>query len=245
MAYCGNDFIDPATGKCNFTSEAFKKILEYTATLPEEIDYSQYTDKYYMEREGQYLEGRTLLQWGNLSSVSSYKYFFMEMGNEGIVILGFPSENGGISTLQYSDAVTISSKTKYKDGAWDFVKHYLSEEFAEEQNYGQFPIRRDYFNIRAAEAMERPYYMDGDEKVYYDDMYYINGEEIIIEPLTAEQVDEIVAFVEGISNTRFYNEDILNIITEDAAAFFSGQKSVDEVTQIIQSRAQVYVNENR
>jgi ABC-type glycerol-3-phosphate transport system substrate-binding protein len=218
--------------------------LEYAATLPEEIDYTQFTDSYYMEREGQYRNGTTLLSWGYLNSVSAYKYFFVDMG-EDVVLLGFPGENGGISNLQYSDAVTISAKTKYQDGAWAFIRHFLSEEFAEEQNYGQFPIRRDYFDSRAAEAMERPYYMEGDEKVYYDDMYYINGEEMIIEPLTAAQVDEIVSFVEGVSNTRFYNEDIQNIISEEAATFFSGQKTVDEVTQIIQRRAQVYVDENR
>jgi ABC-type glycerol-3-phosphate transport system substrate-binding protein len=244
MSFCGNQFIDPATGKCDFTSDTFIKLLEYTATLPAEIDYSNLPEDYYIERNNQYRNGTTLLQWGYLDSVSSFKYFYVDMGEE-VVMLGFPGENGGISNLSYNDAVTISSKTKNKDGAWEFIKFYLSEEMAEKYNYGQFPIRRDSFDMKADEAMERPYYMQGDERVYYDDMYYIDGEQIIMEPLTAAQVEEIVTFVEGISSTYFYNEDILNIINEDAAAYFSGQKSVDEVARIIQSRAQVYVNENR
>ena len=39
--------------------------------------------------------------------------------------------------------------------------------------------------------------------------------------------------------------EITNIITEEAEAFFKGQKSVADVAGVIQSRVQVYVNENR
>ena len=41
------------------------------------------------------------------------------------------------------------------------------------------------------------------------------------------------------------NDEITNIITEEAEAFFKGQKSVADVANVIQSRVQVYVNENR
>jgi hypothetical protein len=37
---------------------------------------------------------------------------------------------------------------------------------------------------------------------------------------------------------------VQNIITEEAQAYFAGDKTVDEVTDIIQSRAQIYVSEN-
>ena len=35
----------------------------------------------------------------------------------------------------------------------------------------------------------------------------------------------------------------MNIIYEEAAPFFEGQKSVDEVTSIIQQRVSIYLNE--
>lgn len=37
----------------------------------------------------------------------------------------------------------------------------------------------------------------------------------------------------------------INIITEEAAPYFAGQKNVNEVADIIQNRVQIYVNENR
>lgn len=40
------------------------------------------------------------------------------------------------------------------------------------------------------------------------------------------------------------DSQIQNIIIEEAAAYFQGQKSVDEVVGIIQSRINIYVSEN-
>jgi hypothetical protein len=37
----------------------------------------------------------------------------------------------------------------------------------------------------------------------------------------------------------------MNIITEEAANYFNGQKSLDETADIIQNRVTTYVNENR
>lgn len=37
---------------------------------------------------------------------------------------------------------------------------------------------------------------------------------------------------------------IEGIVMEEAAAFFSGQKSVEETAEIIQNRVKIYVNEN-
>ena len=38
---------------------------------------------------------------------------------------------------------------------------------------------------------------------------------------------------------------ITNIINEEAAAYFSGQKSAEDVAKIIQSRMQVYLSETK
>ena len=40
------------------------------------------------------------------------------------------------------------------------------------------------------------------------------------------------------------NDEIMTIINEEAAAFFKGQKTVDEVADTIQRRVQTYVSEN-
>ena len=55
----------------------------------------------------------------------------------------------------------------------------------------------------------------------------------------------MVSFILSIDKCYYYNEDIINIVNEEMDAFFTGQKSAQEVAKIIQNRAQIYVNENR
>lgn len=42
-----------------------------------------------------------------------------------------------------------------------------------------------------------------------------------------------------------YDMSILDIVTEQAQAYFAGQKSADEVAKLVQSKANIYVNEQR
>ena len=86
--------------------------------------------------------------------------------------------------------------------------------------------------------------MDEDgNKVEYDESYYMNGESITLPPLTQEQVNEVVDFISSVKRTSFNNQEVINIISEETAAFYSGQKSVDDVVNIIQKRVQIYVSD--
>ena len=42
-----------------------------------------------------------------------------------------------------------------------------------------------------------------------------------------------------------YDTSIINIVKEEAAAYFAGQKSAEEVTKLIQSKANIYINEQK
>ena len=43
----------------------------------------------------------------------------------------------------------------------------------------------------------------------------------------------------------YMDDNIINIISEEAAAYFDGQKTVEQVTEVIQSRISLYVMENK
>ena len=52
------------------------------------------------------------------------------------------------------------------------------------------------------------------------------------------------AFLKGLDSEAYFDTSVENIIVEEAAAFFEGQKSADDVAGVIQSRVQIYINEN-
>ena len=42
-----------------------------------------------------------------------------------------------------------------------------------------------------------------------------------------------------------YDMSIINIVKEEAAAYFAGQKTAQEVCKLIQSKANIYINEQK
>lgn len=108
------------------------------------------------------------------------------------------------------------------------------------------PVNKKMFMEKSKDALERPYWIDENgEKQYYDMTMDINGEEIIIDPLSQQQLDEVVNFITSVSNRYFMDTNVSNIITEEMGAYFSGQKTAQDVADVIQRRVQVYVEENR
>ena len=63
---------------------------------------------------------------------------------------------------------------------------------------------------------------------------------------TQEEVDTIMELMNDAKPVSYNgNDEITQIINEEAEAFFKGQKSVDEVAGIIQNRVNNYVGETK
>jgi hypothetical protein len=74
---------------------------------------------------------------------------------------------------------------------------------------------------------------------------YDDGWIIEFHALTQEEIDTVLGLVKDARPYFSAEEDqVIRIISEEAAAYYSGQKSPEEVTRVIQNRVQLYVNEN-
>ena len=73
----------------------------------------------------------------------------------------------------------------------------------------------------------------------------MNGMEVVIEPMTEQETKDLMDELYSFTQIYRYDDALNQIINEEAAAFFAGQKSAKDVAGIIQSRAQIYVNETR
>lgn len=244
MSFCGSDFVDVDTGKCNFNTDNFIAMMEYAKSLPEEI---QYDEDYWMsnDSDSQYREDRTLLCSAYLSRVRDLNYYMNGYFGEDISFIGFPTDSDQGSIVAVGTTYAISAKTENMEGAWQFLRYYLTEEYQKENNYYDFSVRKDCFEEMAKEALQRPYWEDEEgNREEYDETFYMNGEEIVLPPLTQEQVDKIVNFIYSVDKPVYYNEDVTNIINEEMEAFYSGQKTARDVAGIIQNRVQLFVDEN-
>ena len=121
----------------------------------------------------------------------------------------------------------IYEKSEHKDGAWAVIEYMLSEEL---QNWygngrGNFPVRKDAF----LSYLERPYGVG----------------EIYEKTTTEEQYRQELKYMSDYFYINDTDEDliILDVLSDETQAFFAGDKSAQEVAQIIQSRVQNYMDE--
>ncbi len=241
---CGismNEFVNWETGECYYNTEEFKDILRFAV---------QYENR---EKLGVELESEVeRLQNGSQlfydASITNTLDYLMckEMFGEDITCIGFPSGDGGVSFLTPDVALGISTKSEHKDGAWEFVKSFLADDFQTEYLNWAMPVSRVALEERFEQDMSPEYeFVDGERVESPKLVFGVGGVDIEVYAATQEDIDAVLELLEGADTVSNYDSDIFRIIYEESMPYFEGQKSVDEVAEVIQSRVEVYVNENR
>lgn len=248
---CSENFIDRDTGECRFNSDDFIKLMEFSTRFPKEIDYEQLyaDDNYWNEQQSAYRDGRTLLNSYSLNRFGNIRELEQGAFGEPITFKGFPGAAGNGAVFNAYTEIAITSKASNPEGAWNFVKYFLSDEyqdlFTTNDSY-QFPIKKSSLEKLAEAAKERPYWEDEDgKKEYYDNTYWNGSESINIGVNTDEDNQRVMDFINSTENISRNDDQVSNIINEEASAFFEGQKSSKEVAEIIQNRVSNYLAENR
>lgn len=241
-------YINYETGECHFDSDSFKKLLEYAKdNFPTEINYDELysDDNYWQEREMAYREGKAILRSEYIYNLRTLKYDEVGYMGEETTFIGVPSDNGCGSTIYPNTTLAVMAKSKNPDGAWEFIKTLLSDEAQSSNMNSGLPLKLSAYDKLKEKAKEKPYWEnEKGEKEYYDDNVWVGEQQFVCEPNTDEDNEKIMNFIKSVTNVRSYDSDLLKIIDEETQAYFSGQKSVDEITDLIQNRVSTYVNEN-
>lgn len=246
-----NAFIDWTKGECNFNSPEFESLLEFVNQYPnaDDYEYDETSDAVAIER-GDVLLANAYLY--NFQEIQMYNYMFQ---NDAAYI-GYPTTEGKNGhTISASSLYAISSGSTNKEGAWAFIEGYLADNTNDRWSFG-FSTLKSAFDKSAEEATKVEYLTDENGEQMLDE----NGEPIVIggggsmsygdgwsytyHVPTKEEVEQIKELIAHARPANSSNEEIMNIITEEAAPYFQGQKSASDVAAIIQSRIQLYVDEN-
>lgn len=236
-------YVDWKTGECRFNSDDFMRTLEFANLFNKEFK------EYDSDVESKILDGTVLLMDRTISSVQDYQMYEALLGGK-VSFVGYPTnhENGSFLTT-YDDTMAISSKSANKDAAWQFIKGFLSDEFQAPKTgyFWGFPISKKALDATFEEAMKEEYYTDeNNEQVRSAKMNWgIGNLNMEIFAANQKQVDTIKGLINSVTAKDQINEELFNIILEEAAPFFEGQKNAKAVADIIQSRLQIYVSENR
>ncbi len=147
-----------------------------------------------------------------------------------VLLLGYPTLAGESYPVNAcADAMGISAASENKEGAWEFLRMFLEEDYQKNSDVNGFPIYKDLVIECLYESREMSYMQDGKE------IPALSKEEI---DMFLKILDEGVGFSAG--KTPGYMEDI---VTEEASAYFSGNMSAERVAKNIQNRIQLILDE--
>ena len=66
-----------------------------------------------------------------------------------------------------------------------------------------------------------------------------------ITPMTEEEAQKVRDFISSVDYVNYSDIEIVNVVMEETAPYFAGQKSLDEVVAIIDNRVQTILNERQ
>lgn len=138
--------------------------------------------------------------------------------------VGWPTVDGSCGTDAVpSTTVGIIAQSANKDICWEFIKYMIKS--VGDDSY-------DYF----------PTYLPTLESILKNT---VKNSELLTTQFTEEDAERVMELISQIKNVSIYNETILNIVMEESGAFFSGDKTAEQAAALIQSRAGIYVAEQR
>ena len=257
IPYSMSAFVDTENGTCAFDDGRFANLLYFchtvnildTATVPNGI-----VEKF---RDGTLL----LREMSYLSEIASYlKTKYYDFGGENMTVIGYPTADAEAvsgTAIHPLRKYCITKDSLVADGAWQFILSTFGDLGVDYfYHVSGFPSMRSALDRMFAQE-SRSYYVFRENG--YSSTSVSEGEEFILEDqewladeissggvfghLSEEDEAELRAMIESVSITTEFDQEIMNLIREDASAYFAGAKSLEETVKVIQSRVSIYVAE--
>ena len=251
-----DSFVDWSTGSCSFNGDSFKALLEFCNSFPAEYDWESVDWDEFESDDTRVFKGKQMLRLIYLDSFTVPQINKGMFGGE-ISFVGYPMEDGSIgSSFQpmggYNFAMSATSKNK--EAVWSFIRQALLPQLEEEYWINDFPVNRQDFERYMNDALTVKYITDENGQQILDEngepmkesraSWWIDDDhQIEVYSATQEEVDQVMDLYNSITTIWRYDDNIFNIIKENAGPYFAGDKALDDAANLIQSAVKLYIGE--
>ena len=237
------DLIDWENGQSNLEDESFIKLLEFAKKYgsPEEKALDWYNKQEDFEK---LYKIACDCEWRspsvNIGIIQNYSNKYNGDDNW----IGFPRSDKSSAYIN-SICIYLNDASEQKNGALDFLSYLISVEGQKKlakcglknKDYGFLSLRMSVLDMYIDEYNEEMKYTEGGATGPFG--YYEYKE------LTDEECEKYKRMLAEAKPVMPELEQILVIVDEELGAFIAGQKTAEETARIIDSRVQLYLDENR
>lgn len=234
-AFYGDEFFDLKNKKCNFDTPEFMSFLNFVNKFPEEEEEVDYVMEGDIEQV--YIEGRGIFYQADFRDIWEYAKLKQVVFNGDVEFVGCPNDSGKNMAVIAGTTLGVNSKTEHKDVIYDLIKELMN---SDQKRSSGFSSVKAKFEEELQEATKEPSDNNSDAEAYDP----VSGDFVKLKPLSQEDIKKFYDYTVSINSSIEFNTEVSSIISEEASAFFAGQKSAEEVAKIIQKRVTIYINEN-
>ena len=234
-----NDFIK--NGKADFSGPEFAAIADFVKNnVPENsTSWDEGTGSYAASYGAGMFEYTKPAIYTTSYNFADYLITLQQL-ESGNSILGLPSLDGRGPVTVISSSIAVSKQAYDIDACAEFVKLLVSDEFQKEYSLsGNFVLNREYFRTTGEAAVE--YYNKTTVSSLFGGYFKDTPENRV--KYTAEHIDVLENTILNCSSVTTEDADINKVLVEEMPAYFTGQKSLDQVIKIAQERVQKVLDE--
>ena len=255
-------FLDREEGTCSFDSPLFVRYLKFAASLPKNIEEYRSKNAYgAADRSGQFelsYTDRVALSMTSFWTYSDFTRFETAFGDKDWVMIGYPESSGSGTEVSAQNVCCITASCSAPDLAWEFLRSLvltgqrndglpstaqnmlssLKESFAEDTEDLYRSEFIQYFDGTLESSTPKPDIPTAKEQLRRPG---------IVLDYTEEDTARIMAALDGagIPLSHRIPDEVMEFVNEEMSAFFAGIGSAEDCAKKIQSRASVWMAENR
>lgn len=226
-----SSLVDRENGVCHFDCETFRKLLEYCKNTPYPETEFHFQDPAPAQEviNGEYLAYPC-------SNMGSFMFFGDQMAlfPENYHCVGVPTERESGNLVYTGGFLVVNKNSENMDLIMEFLPILYGDEISR-----KFPwqcLRRDVLRSRVIipDWDSTPQFNQG------EGVYLI----LPSKPDGTSYVEDYIAYMDSCILAPVKDEMVADIVLEEVEPYFAGDKDIDTVIDIIQSRVQLYLNEN-
>ncbi len=238
LPYSLDTFVDSANGTVNFDQDEFGQLLDFAkkygaGDLTSLFESGAFPEDLFRDNATVFYSGY------GFGEPWSYSSFENNVGESGITFCGFPSVESEPVMADATMSVAIVDHEEVSWTCWEFLQTLLSEPV---QRSLTLDFEGDPFtSMPLLSSLLDEYILFAQENADESKVSFMDE---VAKPVDEATIEEFLALVDGVRKFYHTDKEIEAIILEEAAAYFSDQKSREEVMAIIQDRMQTYVSES-